>query len=112
MHELSIVTEIFDLIDEIAEEQNLKKIHSVTVEVGELCGVVPDYFMECWKAAGIGGNYENTELKLVIIPATALCACGKEYEMMKNSRICPYCHKTDYTIKQGRQFMVKEIEAC
>ena len=111
MHELGIVLEIFELIEEISQEQNLKEISSVTVEVGELSGVIPEYLAECWKAARLSSQFEHTELNLITIPATALCACGQEYEMTKNSRICPYCHKTDYTIQHGREFMVKEIEA-
>lgn len=111
MHELGIVMEIFDLIDEISEEQQLKKINSVTVEVGEFCGVIPEYFKECWKAAGLGSKYENTQLKIIELPAVALCACGREYEMMKNARICPDCGRSDYQVKSGREFMVREIEA-
>lgn len=111
MHELGVVLEIFDLIEEIMKEQNLKKVSSVTVEVGELSGILPDYFQECWNAAKIGGAFDETELKLIRIPAVAKCACGQEYEMMKNSRICPKCKKTDYTVIKGREFMVLSIEA-
>lgn len=112
MHELSVVIEIFDLIEEIMQEQDLKEVSSVTVEVGELSGILPDYFSECWKVAGIGGTFENTRLILEFIPAVAKCTCGEEYEMQKNSRICPHCGKTDYTVIRGREFTVKQIEAC
>lgn len=112
MHELGVVLEIFDLIEEIMAEQDLKKVSAVTVELGELSGVLPDYFRECWKAASLGGIFEGTKLELIIIPARAKCACGKEYEMTKNSRICPCCHKTDYEIISGREFNVLSIEAC
>lgn len=112
MHELSVVLEIFDLIEEIMEEQDLKKVSTVTVEVGELSGILPDYFQECWKVARIGGTFEKTDLILDFVPAVAKCACGNEYEMTKNSRICPKCGKTDYQVLHGREFMVKQIEAC
>jgi len=111
MHELGVVLEIFDLVEEIMTEQELKKVSSVTVEVGELSGILPDYFKECWNAARIGSTFDETELILEYIPAVAKCTCGKEYEMQKNSRICPYCKKTDYEIIRGREFMVKEILA-
>ncbi len=112
MHELGVVLEIFDLIEEIMAEQDLKKVSAVTVELGELSGVLPDYFRECWNAARLGGIFEETELKLIIIPARARCICGEEYEMTKNSRICPRCHKTDYEIISGKEFNVLSIEAC
>ncbi|MDE5985352.1 MAG: hydrogenase maturation nickel metallochaperone HypA [Eubacterium sp.] len=112
MHELGVVLEIFDLVEEIMKEQGLKKVSSITVEVGELSGILPDYLSECWKVARLGGTFDNTELKLIHIPATARCTCGAEYEMTRNNRICPKCHKTDYEVIKGREFMVLSIEAC
>lgn len=111
MHELGVVLEIFDLIEEIMQERNLKEVCSVTVEIGELSGVLPDYLKECWNAARIGGTFDKTELKLIYIPSVARCACGEEYEMTKNSRICPSCRRTDYEIIKGREFNVLSIEA-
>lgn len=111
MHELGIVIEIFELLDEISEEKNLKVIKSVNIEAGELCGILPDYFRECWKAARLGGKYENTELRLDILPAFARCECGNEFEMMKCSRICPACKKSNYTIISGKEFNITQIEA-
>lgn len=112
MHELGVVLEIFDLVEEIMKEQNLKKVSTITVEVGELSGILPDYFKECWQAAKIGGTFDKTELIVEFLPAVAKCKCGCEYEMQKNSRICPDCRQTDYTVIRGREFMVKQIEAC
>lgn len=111
MHELSVVLEIFELTDEISKEQNLTEIRSVSIEAGELCGIIPDYFRECWRAARIGSRYENTRLDLTVKPAIALCSCGREYEMTANGRVCPYCKRTDYTVKSGRQFLITQIEA-
>ena len=112
MHELGVVLEIFELVEEIMTEQNLKKVSTITVEIGELSGILPDYFKECWNVAKIGGTFDQTELILDFVPAVAGCNCGTEYEMQKNNRICPHCHQTDYTIIRGREFMVKQIEAC
>lgn len=112
MHELGIVLEIFDLVDEIMSEQHLKKVSKITIETGELSGVLPDYFKECFNAAKVGGKFEDTELELIYIPAVAKCACGEEYKMTENSRICPVCHKTDYEVIKGREFNILSIEAC
>ena len=48
MHELSIVTHVAKTLDEVAIENNLKKIGSVTLEVGEVSGIITDYFEDCW----------------------------------------------------------------
>lgn len=112
MHELGITLEIFDLLEEIMQEKELKKISTVTASVGELCGVLPEYFKECWNAARIGTAFEDTQLELELIPAKAKCSCGREFEMMKNSRICPNCKKSDYEIISGKEFEIKQINAC
>lgn len=112
MHELGVVLEIFELVEEIMKEQDLKTVSTITVEVGELSGILPDYLKECWNVAKIGGTFDKTELILEFIPAVAKCSCGFEYEMQKNNRICPNCRKTDYEVIGGREFMVKQIEAC
>ena len=83
MHELGIVLEIFELLEEIMEEQKLKKVSSVTLEVGELSGILPDFFKECWSAARLGSDaFGDTELIIEFKPAIAKCRCGYEYDFM------------------------------
>ncbi len=110
MHELGIVMEILDITGEIAREQGLKKISSVTVEIGELSGIIGDYLSECWMVAR-EGIFKDAELKTERITAVARCSCSAEFEMIKNNRVCPVCKKSDYEIISGREFTIKEIEA-
>lgn len=112
MHELSVVLSIFDLLEDIMKEQQLKKISRVDITVGELCGILPDYFEECWRAARLGSTFEETQLVINKKPALAKCVCGEVFEMQKNSRICPICKRTDYEIAGGREFDIEKIEAC
>ena len=48
MHELSIVTHVAKTLEELAEENHLAKIGSVTLKIGEVSGIMTDYFTECW----------------------------------------------------------------
>lgn len=43
MHELGIVFHIIDSLKEVGEENHLKQIAGVTLEVGEVSGVLEDY---------------------------------------------------------------------
>lgn len=53
MHELGIVFHIIDSLESIAKENQLSEIASVTLEIGEVSGVVDSYLKNCWKwAAG------------------------------------------------------------
>ena len=43
MHELGIVFNIINTVEELAKENNLTKIASITLQVGEFSSVVPHY---------------------------------------------------------------------
>ena len=48
MHELSIVTYVIEQVEEIAKENQLTDIESVTLEFGEVSGIEPEYLVDCW----------------------------------------------------------------
>ena len=43
MHELGIIVHIAKTLDQVAAENELKKIGSVTLDIGEVSGIVPEY---------------------------------------------------------------------
>ena len=51
MHELGVVFHIIDSLEKVAIENEVEKIQSVTVEVGEVSTVIPHYLTDCWKWA-------------------------------------------------------------
>ena len=74
MHELSIVTYVIKQVDEIAKENKLTNIQSVTLEFGEVSGIVPEYLSDCWQwYAKKTPLIEHTEFKYEIIPAVTWC---------------------------------------
>lgn len=109
MHELGVVIGLFETLEQIMAEHNLTQITRVVLDVGEMSGILPDYLQECWKAAGLESRFEHTELEQNIITAKAKCTCGCEFELMKNSRKCPACQKSDYTLTDGTQFDINHI---
>ena len=101
------------MLDETAQEQHSTKIGSVTLEVGEVSGIMTDLFVDCW-------NYfkakhpvlAESELRLVTIPAVTFCSsCGRTYETVKYGKECPYCHSGETWLIDGNQCVIKEIEA-
>ena len=51
MHELGIADAICKTVTRIAGENGVEQLHSVTVEVGDLSGVVPHFLLDCWGAS-------------------------------------------------------------
>ena len=113
MHELSIVTHVAKTLDEVAIENNLKKIGSVTLEVGEVSGIITDYFEDCWNYFKVKHPIlKDSILKLEMIPAITFCEdCKQEYSTMEYGKICPYCKSEHTYLVQGNECNIKEIEA-
>ena len=113
MHELGIVFHIMDTLEAVATENKLSEIHSVTIEVGEVSTVVPDYLTDCWRwAVQKKELLTQCEMKVEVLPAVTLCeSCGKEYPTVAHGRICPYCGSEKTYLLRGNELNIKEIEA-
>jgi len=113
MHEMGIVLHLAKTLDETAEEQHLTKIGSVTLEVGEVSGIMTDLFVDCWNYfRGRHPVLTEAELRLETIPAITWCdSCKKTYETVKYGKICPYCQSEETWLLQGNECVIKEIEA-
>ena len=49
MHELGIIVHISKTLQEIAEENRLSQIGKLTLEIGEVSGIVNEYLTDCWQ---------------------------------------------------------------
>ena len=48
MHEMGIILHLAKSLEETAREQDIQKILRVTLQVGEVSGIMTDYFTDCW----------------------------------------------------------------
>ena len=51
MHELGTVFYVIQEVEKVVEENHLTQVASVTLEVGEVSGIIPYYLTDCWKGA-------------------------------------------------------------
>uniref|UniRef100_I5AQ75 Hydrogenase maturation factor HypA n=1 Tax=Eubacterium cellulosolvens (strain ATCC 43171 / JCM 9499 / 6) TaxID=633697 RepID=I5AQ75_EUBC6 len=112
MHELGVVFRVVEDLKQVAGENDLSAIHRVTISLGEVSTVVPEYLQDCWKwARRRTPLLEETELVIEKIPAVTLCGdCGKSYETVKYAKKCPHCGSDHTWLIQGNEFLIKEIE--
>ena len=114
MHELSIVTYVMKEVEKVAQENNLTQIESVTLEFGEVSGIVPSYLVDCWnwyakKTPLISG----TKLLYETLPVVTWCnACKKTYPTLQYGKTCPDCGSGETWLQQGNEMNIKEIVAC
>ncbi|MDO5444587.1 MAG: hydrogenase maturation nickel metallochaperone HypA [Eubacteriales bacterium] len=113
MHELGTIIYIIDTIEKLAVEEKLTAVGSITLEVGEVSGIIPDYLKDYWLYARKKSELlKETELKILDISAVTFCQnCEKTYSTVKYAKECPYCHSTDTFLITGNEFTIKEIEA-
>ena len=113
MHELGIVKHVIRTLEEVAEENNVNHIGSVTLEIGEVSGVVPLQLLDCWDYFRVKSELVKTaELLIETIPAVTYCtACKGTYETVKYGKICPYCKSPETFLIRGNEMNIKQIEA-
>lgn len=51
MHELGVVFYVIRDVKKIAEENRVEQVESVTLEIGEVSGVLHEYLIDCWNWA-------------------------------------------------------------
>ena len=90
MHELGIIIHISKTLKEVAEENEVTKIGSVTLEIGEVSGIVPEYLLDCWDYYRKKSDLlSESELRIETSPAVTMCEnCKKTYPTVKFGRQC------------------------
>ena len=113
MHELGIIAEVVRVVEDIARKQQLTKVETLVLQIGELSSVVPYYVEQCYPAASYGTLLENTRLEIEVLPANGRCnACGKVFNVIECQRTCPDCSGGGWELLGGREFMITQIVAC
>jgi hydrogenase nickel incorporation protein HypA/HybF len=112
MHELGVVFYVIRDVKKAAEENQVEKVNAVTLEIGQVSGVVHDYLIDCWNwAAAREPILAGAELRIEEIPAVTYCEdCGREYGTVEYGKICPCCQSEHTYLLRGREFNIKEIE--
>lgn len=113
MHELGTIVYVIDTVEKICVEQNLTTVASVTLEVGEVSAIIPEYLVDYWNWSRKNTTYlKEAELKIEKINAVTFCQdCKKTYETVKYGKECPYCRSMNTFLITGNEYTIKEIEA-
>lgn len=111
MHELGIVFHIIESVEDVAAENGLSKVSSVTLELGEVSGIVPSYLEDCWNwACSKKPLMDGCKLVVEEIPAVTFCEdCQQTYGTVEHGRTCPYCGSGHTYLVQGQETVIKEI---
>lgn len=110
MHELGVLIEIVKQVEQIAKENEVDKIETLVLQIGELSSMVPHYLKKLYPAAIEGTVLKDSTLEIEVIPANGLCKnCKKVFNLIKEKGTCPYCQSKSFELLSGKEFMIKEI---
>lgn len=107
MHELSITQSMVELCENNAGG---RRVLSVTMEIGELSGMVPDAVEFCFDACSRDTLLEGAQLIIERIPGRGRCHCGVESPLQNYFDPCPACGGFGLTIISGEELRVRELE--
>lgn len=111
MHELSIAMSLLDVITEKLIQENASSARSITIEVGELSGVVPQALQTAFKTASRGTELADCQLTVIPVRAEIWCrscnaACPAH---AANDLRCARCNTPADRLIRGRELDVVSI---
>ncbi len=111
LHELGITQSIVEIALQTASKQQVEKVHSVTLEVGSLAGVVPEALQFCYEACSKETLLEGSLLIVDEVQARARCRdCAFEYPLTDLLSCCPECGSLASDLLCGEEMRIKEME--
>jgi hydrogenase nickel incorporation protein HypA/HybF len=111
MHELSIASNLIEIVDKAIEGQGVSRVTSLRVVIGELSNVVPDCLAFAFEVASRGTVAENARLDFVHKPLVGRCLdCGKEFAIRDFLFRCPDCESPKIEVVSGKEFFLESIE--
>ena len=98
------------VVEAVCEHAAGRRVHSVRVEVGALCAVVPDSMQFCFDLATEGTVADGARLDLDVRPGSARCrTCGREFVLRDLILLCP-CGSADVEVLAGRDLRILSME--
>ena len=111
MHELSVIRNILDIVDDTVKENGLKNVSKVRLLIGKMRQIVPEVMQFAFEAATKETLLEKSELEIEFQSIIMKCnKCSNEFKVHQNQYFCDKCQCTDLSIIQGQELIIKSIE--
>lgn len=114
MHELPITRSILDVVIKHASQNRVEKIVSITLCIGVLSDIEPDFIQRYFDWISKGTVAEDAKLKISKTPLILLCtACAWSFEQSVSAEtfICPECGAKDgFRIVSGKGYYIQDME--
>lgn len=110
MHELSIVLNIVDIVEQEALKAGAGSVSAIELDIGKLSTIEPVAFEFAWKHGIRESVLEGANLTINYIPGRGICRdCNTNFEMNALFDPCPDCGSFLSEITDGEQMSIKSI---
>lgn len=108
MHEMSITASLVEICE---QNSGGRRVTSVTLEIGDLSGIMPESVEFCFDVCTQDTLLEGAVLDIERIPGKGNCSgCGAEFPVHAYYEPCPACGGYGVAITAGEELRVKELE--
>lgn len=111
MHELSLAESMVRELISYIEKEEIKKVISVTVVMGEFSGVQKEPFEFAFPIVIEGTILEGCKLNIEHQPGVVKCSdCGKDTQLDIMFVKCSNCESRNVKFIHGKEFLIKSME--
>ncbi len=110
MHEMSIVANIVEIVEDEAIKVNAEKITEIELDIGTVSGIEIDALNFAFESIKPKTMLKNAEVKINIIKAKSKCEdCNYIFETDTVYNLCPECDSYKTDIIQGKEMKIKSF---
>ena len=111
MHELTVVSNIFKIILDTAEKNNLSKISKISLRVGRQRHLAPDLMKFAFDSVSLNTIASGALLEIERVDIQMKCkSCGLEFTVTDNTYLCISCGAAGLETLSGKDLLIKSIE--
>ena len=111
MHEMSICSNLLQILEQEARVQGFHHIHRIRVQVGALAILDIHALLFCFNAIKDKTIASNSVLEVIEQPAFGYCLeCFQEVEIKKRASPCPQCGAYQLQVNQADTLKICELE--
>lgn len=111
MHEMSLAEGIREIVDEAVHTQQLGRVRTVVVEIGELSAVEVEALRFCFDEVMRGGPAEGAQMEVVSVAGSGWCGqCNCTVPLHRLYDACPHCGSYAVQPNGGTGMRVRELE--
>jgi hydrogenase nickel incorporation protein HypA/HybF len=111
MHELSLISNLFEILEEKAREKNARSITRVKLQVGLLSGAVPDLLKSAFDIYKKDTLASEAEMEIVEVPLLVRCLeCGADTSGDDIIIRCGSCGSPNLKTIAGAELVLEKLE--